>query len=139
MNIDPLSTARAKQRLHDERIAWLTTVGSDGQPQTSPVGFTWDSARFLILSQPDAVKVRNLQVNPKVALHFDTDADAEDGGVLTIEGTAELDPGTIPESEASSYVAKYLNAMEANELTPDEAFAEFSQVIRVTPTRARMY
>jgi PPOX class probable F420-dependent enzyme len=139
MSIDALNTDRAKRRLHDETIAWLTTVRSDGQPQTSPVGFAWDGTRFLILSQPNTAKIRNVMANPKVTLHLDTEAGASDGGVLTIEGTAELNPGLLAEPERSAYVAKYLDDMQANGFTPDEAFAEFSQVIRVTPTRARMY
>lgn len=139
MSSDTLGAARASERLRDEQTAWLTTVRSDGQPQTSPVGFIWDGARFVILSQPDAPKVRNLRTNGRVSLHLDTDADAADGGVLTIEGTAELDPERLPEPETSAYVAKYLDDMRATGFTPEEALAEYSQVIRVTPTRARMY
>lgn len=82
--------ARAERRLRDETVIWLTTVRSDGQPQTSPVGFLWDGATFLILSQPGSLKVRNMRANPKVALHLDTGK--EDPEVLTLEGVATLDP-----------------------------------------------
>lgn len=139
MSSDALSGARANQRLRDEHTGWLTTVRSDGQPQTSPVGFTWDGTRFVILSQPDAPKVRNVRMNGRVSLHLDTEADAVDGGVLTIEGTAELVPGRLTEPETSAYVAKYLHDMRAAGFKPEEALAAFSQVIRVTPTRSRMY
>jgi PPOX class probable F420-dependent enzyme len=98
-----------------------------------------DGARVLVLSRPGAAKVRNIETDPEVALHLDTEADAGDGGVLTIEGAAELAPGRISEPEAASYVAKYLDVMKAAGLTPDEAFTELSQVIRMTPTRVRMY
>jgi PPOX class probable F420-dependent enzyme len=139
MSSDALGGARANQRLRDEHTAWLTTVRSDGQPQTSPVGFMWDGAQFVILTQPNAPKVRNLRMNGRVSLHLDTEADAVDGGVLTIEGIAELDPRRLAEPETSAYVAKYLDDMRATGFTPEEALAEFSQVIRVTPTKARMY
>jgi hypothetical protein len=78
-------------------------------------------------------------MNGRVSLHLDTEADAVDGGVLTIEGIAELDPRRLAEPETSAYVAKYLDDMRATGFTPEEALAEFSQVIRVTPTKARMY
>lgn len=32
----------AERRLREERIAWLTTVRADGQPQSVPVWFLWD-------------------------------------------------------------------------------------------------
>ncbi len=130
---------RAERRLDGEGIIWVTTVRPDGQPQTSPVGFVWDGARFLILSEPTAPKVRNLRSNPKVALHLDLDRDATDGGVLTLEGVAEIDPGPLGEREAAAYVDKYLDDMRSQGLTPEEAFGQLATVIRVTPTRVRSY
>ena len=136
---------RAEQRLRDEAVIWLTTVNSDGQPQTSPVGYVWDGARFLIISKPGIAKVRNLRDNPRVALHLDLDGDAEEFSVLTIEGVAELDPARpgepapLSEGEISAYVEKHLESMRWAGVTPEETFADFSTVIRVTPTRARSY
>jgi PPOX class probable F420-dependent enzyme len=138
-NLEGERRARAEQRLHDERSAWLTTVRSDGQPQTSPVGFMWDGTRLLIISRPDAPKIRNLGSNPKVALHLDTDEDADDGGVLTLEGEASVDDAPLSEGEISAYVGKYLEIMRAEGITPDEALAEYSSVIRVAPVRIRSY
>ena len=40
--------ARAEGRLRDEGIIWLTTVRSDGQPQSVPVWFLWNGESFLI-------------------------------------------------------------------------------------------
>ena len=34
---------RADRRLREEKIAWLTTVRSDGQPQSVPVRFLWEA------------------------------------------------------------------------------------------------
>ncbi|MBF9135454.1 nitroreductase family deazaflavin-dependent oxidoreductase [Plantactinospora sp. S1510] len=136
---------RAEQRLRDETVIWLTTVNPDGQPQTSPVGYVWDGARFLIISKPGIAKVRNLRDNPRVALHLDLDGDAEEFSVLTIEGVAELDPAPpgepapLREDEISGYVQKHLESMRWAGVTPEETFADFSTVIRVTPTRARSY
>jgi len=137
--------ARAEQRLQDQTIIWLTTISSDGQPQTSPVGYAWDGATFLIISNPGAPKVRNLRDNPKVSLHLDLDGDAEQYSVLTIEGVAELEPappgGSAPlsEQEISAYLEKHLESMRWAGLTPEETFADFSTAIRVKPIRARCY
>jgi PPOX class probable F420-dependent enzyme len=131
--------ARAEQRLREEKTIWLTAVRPDGQPQTSPVGFVWDGARFLIASQPGAPKVRNLRSNAKVSLHLDTDREGDDGGVLTIEGEGSVDAAPLSSDEVASYLDKYREAMHADGFTPEEAFAEYSTVIRVTPMRARAY
>jgi len=136
---------RAEHRLHDQTVIWLTTVSPDGQPQTSPVGYAWDGETFVIISRPDAPKVRNLRVNPKVALHLDLDGDAEKNSILTIEGIATLSSAPLGESaplsagETSAYVEKHLESMRWAGVTPETTFADFSTVIRVTPTRARSY
>jgi len=136
---------RAEQRLHDQTVIWLTTVKPDGQPQTSPVGYVWDGATFLIISNPGAPKVRNLRGNPKVALHLDLDAAAETYSVLTIEGVAKLDPAPpgepapLSDGEISAYLEKHLESMRWAGVTPEETFADYSTVIRVTPSRARSY
>ncbi|UGY92068.1 pyridoxamine 5'-phosphate oxidase family protein [Streptomyces gobiensis] len=131
--------AKAEQRLNDEKTIWLTTVRPDGQPQTSPVGFVWAGAGFLIISQPSAPKIRNLHSNAKVALHLDTEREAEDGGVLTLEGVATVDAAPLSDDEASAYIEKYAEMMRAEGITPEEAFSEYSAVIRVTLVRARAY
>ena len=119
---------------------WIKTVRADGQPQASPVGFLWDGAAFLLLSQPGAQKVRNLRANPRIALHLELDREADEGGgVLTIEGVATLDPEPIGKDEAAAYADKYQEEMRFAGLTPDEFFAEYSALIRVEPRRTRAY
>ncbi|MFB4316511.1 pyridoxamine 5'-phosphate oxidase family protein [Actinomadura sp. 21ATH] len=136
---------RADGRLRANTIIWLTTVTPDGQPQTSPVGYTWDGHTFLIISAPAAPKVRNLRGNPRVALHLDLDTADEEHSVLTIEGIAELDqappggPAPLTGDEVAAYLEKHREAMDGAGMTPEEAFTELSTVIRVRPTRARSY
>ncbi len=43
--------ARAESRLREEMIIWLTTVRSDGQPQSVPVWFLWDGEQVLALPE----------------------------------------------------------------------------------------
>jgi hypothetical protein len=38
---------RVARRLAEERIAWLTTIDSNGAPQPRPIWFLWDGATFL--------------------------------------------------------------------------------------------
>ena len=80
--LDPSNQAhaRASGRLGGEPVGWLTTVRADGQAQSTPVWFLWDGDTFLLYSQPDAQKVRNVAANPKVSLHLNDDGDG--GGAV---------------------------------------------------------
>jgi Pyridoxamine 5'-phosphate oxidase len=68
--------ARADRRLGEEEILWFTTVRSDGQPQSVPVWFLWDGEMFLIYSQPDRQKLKNIGGNSRVGLHLDANTSA---------------------------------------------------------------
>lgn len=118
-------------------IVWLTTVRSDGQPQTSPVWFLWDGQDFLIYSQPQTQKLRNIARNPAVSLNLDSDGTG--GEVVTIEGSAEM-VSDAPSAEAiPEYVDKYRDHIAALGFTPEGFARSYSQAIRVTPRRARVY
>jgi PPOX class probable F420-dependent enzyme len=138
--LDEAISARSEQRLRDEHEIWITTVRSDGQPQTSLVGFLWNGSEFLVLSEPTSQKVRNLTGNPRVALHLDIDRRSEQGGsVLTLEGIARIDPDPIRPDEIATYAERYQDEMRAAQLTAAEFFAQYSAVIRVRPTRTRAH
>ena len=129
--------ARAIQRLRAERIAWLTTVREDGQAQSSPVWFLWDGQTFLLYSQPGAQKVRNLAANPKVALHLGDDGAGDD--IVTIEGTAEIEPDSPRADRVEGYLDKYRSAIEALGYEPGPFARTYSTAIRVRPTRVRAW
>lgn len=138
--LDDAATETALRRLGAEEEIWITTVRSDGQPQTSPVGFLWDGARFTLLSRPGAGKVRNLGGSTRVSLHLELDRTAQtSGGVLSVEGDAVVEAGPLAGAEADRYVAKYGAIMELVGVTRDEFLGDYSTVIRVTPTRVRAY
>src|SRR6266542_991917 len=64
--------ARATRRLHEEKVAWLTTVTPKGTPQPVPVWFLWDGREsILVYSRPGTPKLRNLEHNPRASLHLD--------------------------------------------------------------------
>lgn len=138
--LDDATTEAALRRLDAEEEIWITTVRADGQPQTSPVGFLWDGARFTLLSRPGAGKVRNLAGNARVSLHLELDRTAQtSGGVVTVEGDAVVEAGPLTGAEADRYVAKYHATMELVGITRDEFLDDYSSVVRITPTRVRAY
>ena len=57
---------RALERLETERIAWLTTVTPEGQPQTLPIWFLWDGSTIMFYGDNRAQRNRNIAANPKV-------------------------------------------------------------------------
>jgi PPOX class probable F420-dependent enzyme len=137
LDLDTPAGARADQRLRTEQILWLTTVRSDGQPQASPVWFVWDGETFLIFSQPDAQKLRNLAANPRVAVHVDTDEAGED--VVTIDGAAAVDPDAPSSDQLEEYQVKYREGIQAIGTTPADLARDFSVAIRIRPTRVRTW
>jgi PPOX class probable F420-dependent enzyme len=128
---------RAESRLRSEPIIWLTTVRADGQAQATPVWFLWDGETFLLYSQPDAQKVRNLAANPKVALHLDDDGSG--GDVVTVEGTATVEPDTPRADRVDGYLTKYQAAIDALGYEPGPFARTYSTAIRVRPTRVRVW
>jgi hypothetical protein len=50
-----------RTRLRSDTVIWIVTVGADGRPQPSPVGFCQDggadSTELVIYSRPDARRV----------------------------------------------------------------------------------
>ncbi|WP_207782784.1 nitroreductase/quinone reductase family protein [Phytoactinopolyspora limicola] len=138
--VDETTRARMDRRLTTESIIWLTTVRRDGQPQSSPVGYLWDGVNILIISKPQDPKVRNVRRNPKVSLHLELDENAtEDGGVLSLEGEAVLTEGPLSGSERVTYLDRYSDEISGFGVSPDELLAMYSAVLRVVPTRVRLY
>ena len=128
---------RAERRLHDEGIAWLTTVRPDGQPQSVPVWFWWDGETFLIYSQPGRQKLRNIRNNPRVGLNLNSNAYG--GDVVRVEGTARIVEDAPPANEIGEYVEKYRDNMARIGFDPDGFARAYSVAIRVEPTRWQVW
>jgi PPOX class probable F420-dependent enzyme len=128
--------ARVDERLRSEIAVWLTTVTSDGQPQSTPVWFHWDGKTFLFYSQPGRPKLANIASNPKVSIHPVGDPDAEDA--VTFEGTAVVDVSVPPGDQIPEYISKYLELIDGFGWTTASFAADFSVPVRVTPTRIRI-
>ena len=123
----------ARERLAGEAVGWLTTVGAEGQPQSSPVWFIWDGASLWLRSQSHAGKVRNVEANPHVAFHLADDGNG--GNIISIEGAASLDAG--PPELTEAYLAKYDEAIRAMQMSPEQLAADYSTTIRIAPTRCQ--
>lgn len=123
------------KRLRTEEIIWLTTVRADGTPQPTPVWFLWKEGEFLIYSKPDALKIRNISRNPRVALNFNTDKAG--GSVVVITGEALVDAGAPPATRVPAYIDKYRQGIADLGMTAEAMASEYSTTLRVKPTRIR--
>ena len=124
------------RRFRTEIAVWLTTVSPQGQPQSTPVWFRWDGETFLFYSQPGRPKLANIAANPKMSLHLVGDAEGED--VVTIEGTAVLDPSAPSSDQVPDYIDRYLGLIDRLGWTPVSFAADYSVAVRVTPTSFRL-
>src|SRR5690242_3684095 len=127
--------AHAAERLRTDVIIWLATVRPDGRPHLVAVWFLWDGATILIFSKPDQ-KIRNLRQNPQVVLALDDTADGED--IVAIEGQAALLPRDEVTATFPPYAAKYGPQLKDMGWTAESMAAEYTEPIRVTPTRIRL-
>ncbi len=124
-----------ERRLREEQIIWLTTVDAHGAPQPRPVWFHWDGETALIMSQPQAAKLRHMAGNPRVSLNFNTDAEGGQVGVLTGEARfmrAPLDP-----ARQQAYLEKYAQGIRDLGSAPESFLVEYSSLILVTPLALR--
>jgi PPOX class probable F420-dependent enzyme len=136
--------AHVEQRLRNDPLAWFTMVRPDGRPHVVPVWFFWDGETFLICSQPNAQKVRNLRHNPHVVLALDG-AGNLGYDVVVVEGTADLLNETSLSllkaypAFAEKYEALLQSIKEAGlenqDLDWQALVGSYSQPNRVTPTR----
>ena len=126
-------TPRIERHLENDVVIWMATVGS-GRPHAVPVWFWWDGSSFLIYSIPGQ-KVRDIESNPKVQLHLNTDR----GGdfVVRFEGEAEILRGHPLANKVPKYMAKYRERVRGYGWTPKVFAEQYHVAIRVRPTRVR--
>ncbi len=130
--------AHADARLRENVIAWLNTVRPDGRPHSVPVWFLWDGTTVLIFSKPKNQKIVNIRHNPHVLLALDDTKDGED--VVLLEGTAELvDDAGLAIATLPAYLAKYGTIIQQMGWSPESMAHDYSQAIRITPTRFQTF
>lgn len=121
------------ERLRAESIIWLTSTRPNGKPHSVPVWFWWDGETVLIFSQPGRPKVRNLRHSPYVVLALNATDEGED--VVIVEGIAELTTQPTSELIPPAFADKYAALFRRVDSDPARMAAEYSQPIRVTPTK----
>jgi len=125
--------AHIDQRLRSDIMIWLNSVRPDGRPHSVAVWFLWDGESFLIFSKPNNQKLRNIAHNPNVVLALDNTRGGSD--VIAVEGKAELLPEKTLDIMDQVYAEKYANHIKNLGWTPEVMAAEYSEVIRITPTK----
>ncbi len=128
--------AEAARRLREEPIIWLTTVSGAGQPQSTPVWFLWDGQEFSVYGSKDGPKTRSIERNPRVSLHLE--GNGRGGGIVIFEGTARVDADGPRADADPAYLAKYGSFMSSR-WTPASFADDYPHLIRVSPTRARIW
>jgi PPOX class probable F420-dependent enzyme len=127
-------TERIERHLTGDLIAWLTTVTPTGRPAPRPVWFVWDGAAIIIYSLNRGAKLRHIQANDQVAVHFNSNADG--GDVVVISGRAELVPDAPPPSQFPGLLDKYAAAISLMGRSAQWYDDEYGVALRVTPERA---
>ena len=128
--------AWAREHLETDIVAWLTTVASDGRPQTSVISFLYENGTILFYSKPDTPKLRNIQHSPQVS--FNLQSDPYGDHYLVVEGTMAIDPTIPPSDRHEAYHAKYLEPHAHWEMDVADVALDFSVPLRISPTRVRV-
>ena len=121
----------AQSRLKKDLVIWLATVGGP-LPHVVPVWFLWDGKSFLIYSVPGQ-KVRDIEANPNVALHLNSDPEGED--VVRVDGSAKIVADHAPAYKVPAYIRKYRELIKGYDWTPKVFSEQYKVAIRVKPTR----
>lgn len=126
---------RVRRRLREGYVVWFTTVTARGTPQPNPVWFWWEDGELLVYNRPDAHRVANVRVRPRVSVHFDGDGRGRD--IVVLSGDARVDDAAPPPHLHPGYLAKYRSGMTRVSGSP-EAFSEaYTVAVRVRVNRVR--
>ena len=119
----------ARAFLSQPRVARISTLGSNGYPNTVPVWFGLDGDEVVVVSERRLQKVRNLQRNPKGAVQVGGDSGDEAGYLIRGEFTIADDVGHA--------VTNRLTYHYEDKATADQHVAEWADldmvVLRMKP------
>lgn len=127
----------AKKHLQSEYFVWLTTVDSTGTPQPRPVWFICEKDSFLIFSKPMAHKLKHIQKNPQVSLHFNSADTKGETRLIVFTGTALVEKKSLLAHKVGAYIKKYKEGIKGLGATPEQFSGEYSVAIRITPAKLR--
>ena len=127
--------AKTEEKIKQAYVIWFTTVREDGMPQPTPVWFIWQNGEFLIYSEPNAQKLRNIRQNPRVSLNPNTDEEGE--AYVVIMGEATIDEKYPPSNQVAAYLDKYREGIKGLGYAPEKFSQKWSVAIHVRPTHVR--
>lgn len=128
----PVFSKPVLTRLKKEIVVWLATTNPDGRPLVVPVWFWFDGKTFLIYSVPGQ-KVRNIERNPLVALHLNSNP--EGGDIVRVTGKALLLKRQPPAHKVPAYIRKYRTLIASYGWTPESFATDYGIPIRITPVK----
>ena len=113
-------------------IVSFTTINPDGYPQVTPIWYEYGGGKFYCFVGSDAVKVRNVSRNPRVALCIATHD--EPYKYVIAEGTCEIVREGV-EDRARSISTRYYGQVRGESFVKETLKADTSVLLVVTPMR----
>ena len=135
---DPSTTfgKQVRDRLAQEVVIWLTTVGADGTPQPNPVWFLWEGEdTILVYNRTGANRIDHVRVRPRVALNFD--GNGQGGEIVVMAGDAELLEDFPLAHENQPYAEKYAEQTERVFEGAADFARKYPVAMRIRITRVR--
>lgn len=87
---EPEFAARVKERFDMYRHKVIATLRKDGSPRISGVEASLDNGEVWLGMMPNSLKARDLQRDPRVALHSGTEDPNEEAGMANVVVDAKL-------------------------------------------------
>lgn len=87
-------------RLTEDRVYWIATVGRDGRPRIRPVDGVYVDGAIYVGGSPETRWVQEVAANPHVSLHLDGIDD-----VVIVDGEAEILAGVADDELARRLAA----------------------------------
>ena len=100
------------------------------------ISFLHENGTIIFYSQPDTLKLRNIEHSAKVSFHLQSDPYGDH--YLVVEGAIAIDPSVPPSDRHPAYHAKYLEPHAHWGMEVADVARDFSVPLRITPTRVRV-
>jgi len=120
-----------ESRLKKDMVIWFVSAGSGPKPQAVPVWFLFDGRSFLVYAR-DGAKVRDVEANPHVELHLNSDEVGDD--LVRVSGEAKIETRS-PKKLTDAYARKYGGEIKRLGATPRSFLETYHNAIRVRRLR----
>lgn len=121
MTYDDPVLARLLDKLAGAPAVWFGSTRPDGRAHLAPIWHVWHNARIYVVTQPGAVRARNIATRPGVSLALPDPVNA-----LIVEGTARPAPEQA-EPLRPLFLAKYQWDIATD--------ADYGLILEVTPRK----